>query len=190
MTLRNDYVEATEGEGGLFAVKLSDGGWSVADGEGTNLTPPDEIDLAGWHLPVRFETKDMALKAIQSGPDAWFGISVDGVWSKHCILHGAVACAAYLGNEGMLHKSGLTNPCTVEELSVDMADTVWYRVDPPLWWDAIQDHIVADGGIGDLRGHMVAGHVDGIRIVNNAYIIGQSDWPNVKYSEALSHLSN
>ncbi|WP_247391775.1 hypothetical protein [Ralstonia pseudosolanacearum] len=96
MTLSNDYTEATKGEGGLFAVKLSDGGWSVADGEGTKLTPPDEIELTGWHLPVRFETRDAALTAIQSGPDAWFDIGADGVWVKHCVAHGAVACAAYL----------------------------------------------------------------------------------------------
>ena len=37
MTLDNDYVEAIESLGGLFAVKLSDGGWSVADGPGRNL---------------------------------------------------------------------------------------------------------------------------------------------------------
>lgn len=100
--LSNDYinaVEATSEQGmelDLFAVRLSDGGWSIADGQGTVLTPADEIELAGWHLPVRFEDADAALAAIASGPEEMFDISIDGVWAKHCTANGAVACAAYL----------------------------------------------------------------------------------------------
>ncbi|WP_425953038.1 hypothetical protein [Ralstonia pseudosolanacearum] len=96
LLLSNDYSEAFDGGAGLFAVKLSDEGWSVADGAGSKLTPPDESELAGWHLPVRFEKKETALAAIQSGPDAWFDTAMEGAWAKHCIAHGAVACGAYL----------------------------------------------------------------------------------------------
>ena len=72
----------------------------------------------------------------------------------------------------------------------EMNEAAWKRVEPPLWWDAIQDHIVADiGDICGLRGHMVRGHVDSGRVVRNAHIIGQADWPHAQYSETLSHLS-
>ncbi|HDR8973067.1 TPA: hypothetical protein QDB32_003947 [Burkholderia vietnamiensis] len=100
--LTNEYAEAIEAESavgvelGLFAVRLSDGGWSIADGEGAALTPADEIELAGWHLPVCFASADAALAAIASGPDAMFDISINGIWAKHCVAHGARACAAYL----------------------------------------------------------------------------------------------
>jgi len=95
-TLSNDYSEASEAEGGLFAVKLSDGGWSIADGPGSKTTPPDEVELAGWHVPVRFETEQAALAAIETGPDAMFDISINGAWARHGIAQGGAACAAYL----------------------------------------------------------------------------------------------
>ncbi len=75
-------------------------------------------------------------------------------------------------------------------IAEEMKEAVWERVEPPLWWDAIQDYIVADiGDIGGLRGHMVRGHVDAGRVVNNAHVIGQADWPNARYSDTKSHLS-
>jgi len=55
----NDYKNAVTLEGyDLIAVEMSDGGWSIADGLGVLLTPSDEMELAGWHLPVRFTTKN------------------------------------------------------------------------------------------------------------------------------------
>lgn len=93
--MKNDYKDAIEVDGGLFAVQLSDGGWGVADGPGTVLSEPDEIELAGWHLPVRFETRDAAAAAIRSGPDDMFDIAPDCAWAKHCLSAGAVVCNAY-----------------------------------------------------------------------------------------------
>lgn len=78
---------------------------------------------------------------------------------------------------------------TPAELESEMSIEVWSRVVPPVWWEAIQDFIVADGMVGDLRGHMVAGHVEGVRVVSNAYVVGQADWPGARYSDVLSHLS-
>lgn len=188
MTLDNDYVEAIESLGGLFAVKLSDGGWSVADGPGRNLAQPDEIALAGWHLPVQFATKDAALQAIRSGPDGCFNFDVypEGIWVKHALAQGAQACPAYAWPWPRLETK---NPSTRDELAAEMSEEVWRRVDPPMWWDAIQDYIVADGEIGNLRGHMVAGHVEGIRVVRGAIVVGQADWPEALYSDVRSHLS-
>jgi len=93
--LSNDYSEASQSERDLFAVKLSDGGWSIADGIGSNMTPDDEKELAGWHLPVRFDNEEAALLAIECGPHAMFDINLSGVWAQHCIAHGAVECGAY-----------------------------------------------------------------------------------------------
>lgn len=93
--LSNDYSEASQAECDLFAVKLSDGGWSVADGIGSSMTPADEKELAGWHLPVRFETEEAALLAIESGPDAMFDIKLSGPWAQHCIARGAAESEAY-----------------------------------------------------------------------------------------------
>lgn len=81
------------------------------------------------------------------------------------------------------------NSLSPEQLAEEMRLGVWYRIEPPLWWDEIQDHIVADGVIGEFRGHMVAGHVEHGRIVHGAYIVGQADWPDAHYSAELSHLS-
>lgn len=96
LRLTNDYTAALEAELGLFAVKLSDGGWSIADGQGSRLTPADEAELAGWHLPVRFDNADAALAAVTRGPDAMFDTNITGAWAKHALSNGAVACAAYL----------------------------------------------------------------------------------------------
>lgn len=188
MTLDNDYIEAIEGLGGLFAVKLSDGGWSIADGPGKSLSQPEEIALAGWHLPVRFEAKDVTLQAIRSGPDGLFNFDIDpeGIWVKHALAQGAQACPAYAWP---WPRPELKTPSTLDELALEMAEAIWQRVEPPVWWDAIQDYIVADGAIGNLRGHMVAAHVEGIRVVRGAIVVGQVDWPDARYSDAPSHLS-
>lgn len=81
------------------------------------------------------------------------------------------------------------NPLSPEQVATEMHLGVWYRIEPPLWWDEIQDHVVADGVIGEFRGHMVAGHVEHGKIVHGAFIVGQADWPDVRYSTELSHLS-
>ena len=95
MNVSNDYQKAVEVDGGLFAVQLSDDGWSVADGPGTVLSEPDELELAGWHLPVRFETQEAATAAIRSGPDEMFDIELESDWGRHCLAAGAIACEAY-----------------------------------------------------------------------------------------------
>uniref|UniRef100_A0A6H1ZJC7 Uncharacterized protein n=1 Tax=viral metagenome TaxID=1070528 RepID=A0A6H1ZJC7_9ZZZZ len=81
------------------------------------------------------------------------------------------------------------NPLSLEELAEEMHQAVWRRVEPPLWWDSISDYVIADGVLGDLRGHMVAGHVEGIRIVRNAYVVGAADWPSALFDKEPSHLS-
>lgn len=92
---QNDYKMATEVDGGLFAVQMSDGGWSVADGPGTVLSAPDELELAGWHVPVRFEKEAAATAAIRSGPDAMFDIALESAWVGHCLAAGGVVWDAY-----------------------------------------------------------------------------------------------
>ncbi len=88
--LSNDYLVAKLVDGhNLHAVKLKDEGWSIADGQGSLLTPKNEIELAGWHLPVKFVTQEQAIKAIRSGPHAMFDITSDSVWSKHAVNCGA-----------------------------------------------------------------------------------------------------
>jgi len=95
MSVSNNYTKAVEVDGCLFAVQLSDGGWSVADGPGTALCETDERELAGWHLPVRFETEDTAAMAIHSGPHEMFDIERDSAWVLHCLAAGAAPCEAY-----------------------------------------------------------------------------------------------
>lgn len=96
-TLSNDYVEASESLSGLFAVKMSDGGWSIANGIGSRMTRGEDADEAGWHLPVRFENESAALIAIDSGPDvALFDTSPGGVWARHAVTNGGYPCSAYL----------------------------------------------------------------------------------------------
>ena len=95
MKLNNDYQRVTEIDGGLFAVQLSDGGWSVSDGPGTVLSEPDELELAGWHLPVRFESEQAATEAIRSGPDDMFDIDISSAWARHCLTAGGQEYGAY-----------------------------------------------------------------------------------------------
>lgn len=94
--ITNDYQQAVEASVyQLYAVQLSDGGWSVADGPGTKLSEPDELELAGYHLPVRFETLRDALKAIETGPHVMFDIDAASRWSVHCQASGGIACSRY-----------------------------------------------------------------------------------------------
>lgn len=67
---------------------------------------------------------------------------------------------------------------SVEAIAEEMKEMRWQRVEPPIWWEDIGDFIIADGGLGTLRAHMVRGHVEPGRVVKNAHIIGQADWPN------------
>lgn len=95
LALSNDYTRAVEVAGGLFAVQLIDGGWSVSDGPGSKLSAPDERELAGWHLPVRFETDGDATAAILSGPAEMFDIAYESAWTAHCLHTGGNVCEAY-----------------------------------------------------------------------------------------------
>lgn len=88
-TLKNDYRQAFDVDGMLFAVQLSDD-WSVADGPGTVLCGPDERELAGWHVPVRFADKEAAAAAILTGPNAVFDIERNSAWSAHCVAAGGL----------------------------------------------------------------------------------------------------
>jgi hypothetical protein len=92
-TLKNDYPRAVEIAGGLFAVELSTGGWTVADGPGIALCEQDETELAGWHVPVRFENEQAAITAIYTGPSAWFDIAAESAWAQHCLEAGGTAIA-------------------------------------------------------------------------------------------------
>lgn len=87
--IKNNYLSYIEVEGhDLFAVEM-------ADGIGSTLTPQDEIELAGWHLPVRFKTGEQAQESIKSGPHTMFDIVIDSVWSKHAISCGATPESNY-----------------------------------------------------------------------------------------------
>lgn len=87
----NDYKQAILPNGhDLYAVEMSNGFWSVSDGRGALLTPEDEIELAGWHLPVAFGSKNEAIKCIQLGPNVMFDIAVDAIWTLHAIKCGAM----------------------------------------------------------------------------------------------------
>lgn len=81
------------------------------------------------------------------------------------------------------------NPSTMADLEREMSCAMWRRIEPPLWWDVIQDHVIADSEIGEFRGHMVAGTVTGVRVVRGAVIVGAQNWPNALFSHELSHLS-
>lgn len=96
MTMDNSYRAALEVKYGLFAVLMEDGGWAIADGAGTLLTPEDEICLSGYHLPVRFKTKEKAIGAIMTGPFEMFDIAPDSVWTAHAVASGGVIDKAYL----------------------------------------------------------------------------------------------
>lgn len=89
MESTNNYLQAVEVGLGLFAVKLQSGFWSVADGPGSILCEPDEKELSGWHLSVRFDSEAQATNAIRSGPHVMFDIAPDSAWTTHCLARGA-----------------------------------------------------------------------------------------------------
>lgn len=93
--LTNDYQKAIEVDGGLFAVQMRDGGWTVADGPGIAFASPGEKELAGYHVPVRFKTEAEAIGAIKNGPEVLFDIATDAEWFAHCVAVGGVVCDAY-----------------------------------------------------------------------------------------------
>ncbi|MCW3678642.1 hypothetical protein [Burkholderia cenocepacia] len=94
----NDYftvMEARSPRFTLYAVQLSDGGFSIANGPGTSLFDPERFDVVGWHLPIRFEWPEHAVEAIESGPDVAFDVRADSAWSIHCLRLGASPWAPY-----------------------------------------------------------------------------------------------
>ncbi|SHH57811.1 hypothetical protein [Ferrimonas marina] len=102
MQLSNDYIGAIEcPDACLFAVRMTDGGWTIADGPGTHLVDMAKTDLAGWHLPVRFQYAEQAMLAIDTGPGVWFDHSLKSAWGQH-----ALACGADVAPEYMLAPDG------------------------------------------------------------------------------------
>lgn len=66
----------------------------------------------------------------------------------------------------------------------------WTRVEPPLYWPQIGDFVIADRHLPDgTRQHMVRGHVEHGRVVNNAQILGAADCQDAEFSIETSHLS-
>lgn len=78
---------------------------------------------------------------------------------------------------------------SAEAIAAEMKVLKWERVEPPIWWDAIGKSVIADGVLGSMRAHMVRGHIEPGRVVNNAHVIGEDDWPNALYGASRSHLS-
>lgn len=73
------------------------------------------------------------------------------------------------------------------ELQEPMA---WERVEPPYWWEKIQQHVIADRHLPDgTRQHMIRGRVAPGTVVNNAQIIGEADVPDARFSDKVSPLS-
>lgn len=89
MILINNYKAIAAAPFGLYAVQMQDHGWTISDGMGIILTPQDEIELAGWHLPVWFESLCATIDAIKNGPHVMFDIAKDSEWTKHAIKCGA-----------------------------------------------------------------------------------------------------
>lgn len=109
MHIVNDYSEAVPMERALYAVRLRDGGWSIADGPGTQLLPPEQVAQAGYHLPVRFDSCEAARQALHSGPDEPFDIKPGSDWVEHCLSAGGTFCREYqpaLGPEDGSSRSG------------------------------------------------------------------------------------
>lgn len=109
MHIVNDYSEAVPVERALYAVRLRDGGWSIADGPGTQLLLPEQVAQAGYHLPVRFDTCEAAKQAIVSGPQVPFDIKPGSKWVEHGLSAGGVLRREYepaLGPEDTSSRSG------------------------------------------------------------------------------------
>lgn len=95
MHIVNDYSEAIPVERALYAVRLRDGGWGIADGPGTQMLLPNQVTQAGYHLPVRFDTCEAARKAILTGPETPFDIKPGSPWVEHSLSVGGVFCEEY-----------------------------------------------------------------------------------------------
>lgn len=109
MSFSNDYNQAELIERGLFVVLMQDQGWSIADGPGTRILALDELESAGYHLPVQFERYEDAAAAIRSGPQEWFSTQPDSAWVRHCLRAGARYRADYeppSGPANLSSKSG------------------------------------------------------------------------------------
>lgn len=109
MHIVNDYSEAVAVERALYAVRLRDGGWSIADGPGTQLLLPAQVAQAGYHLPIRFETCEAAKYAIRTAPEVTFSIKPGSAWVEHSLTVGGTFCEEYepsLGPENSSHRSG------------------------------------------------------------------------------------
>lgn len=66
----------------------------------------------------------------------------------------------------------------------------WERISPPLWWERVQRHLVADRHLPDgTRQHLVEGSVKPGTFAANAQIFGEEDLPDAEFSKSLSHLS-
>tara|TARA_R110001599_G_scaffold3464_3_gene19068 strand:- start:16589 stop:16930 length:342 start_codon:yes stop_codon:yes gene_type:complete len=105
----NDYSEAIPVDRALYAVKLRDNGWSIADGPGTQIVFPEQVAQAGYHLPVRFDNSEDAKQAILTGPQMPFDIKPDSSWVTHCLSSGGVRCKEYepaSGPENSSNRSG------------------------------------------------------------------------------------
>ncbi|SDS11008.1 hypothetical protein SAMN05216421_0924 [Halopseudomonas xinjiangensis] len=100
MPLRNDYIQAVPIERGLFAVQLSDSGWSVADGPGIQMVSMSNLPAAGFHVPVRFDSREQAERAIITGPHEDFSTSRGSAWVKHCLSAGGAYEADYEQRRG------------------------------------------------------------------------------------------
>ena len=96
---------------------------------------------------------------------------------------GSTAFVKHEGEIKEVTRALLVSVDSVEAIADEMKELQWQRVEPPIWWEAIGDSIIADGHLGTMRAHMVSGHVELGRVVKNAHIIGQADWPNALYSK-------
>lgn len=68
--------------------------------------------------------------------------------------------------------------------------TPWERVQPPIWWDSAQRHIIADRHLPNgIRQHLVQGSVEPGLVIANAEVIGEANTDDIQYSEKPSHLS-
>ncbi|GGD09143.1 hypothetical protein [Halopseudomonas salina] len=109
MHIVNDYSEAIPVERALYAVRLRDNGWSIADGPGTQIVLPEQVAQAGYHIPVRFDSCEAARQAILGGPETPFDIKPDSRWVTYCLSAGGVFCKEYepaSGPENSSSRSG------------------------------------------------------------------------------------
>lgn len=66
----------------------------------------------------------------------------------------------------------------------------WNRVSPPLWWQAAGKHLVGDRHLPDgTRQHLVEGTMPAGMVIAGAQVFGAQDWPQARFSDTPSHLS-